>query len=385
MRRTIASLALLGLTSCALIDGLWGEGAGPTCVQGLPCFDFANAFGVPEQVDAVAIGDVDGDSFADIVLAGTAGGLEQVRVLSGDGTGGFSQDYNTAHPAGQPIALLLFDAHDGGLPDLVVLGENGSLTRMTGDPGDPSGLRTVGSPVYASEDARWLLPIDAVYQDSVPEVAVVSPWGIELYDLLLGTVAPYNGPSLPESGAATVGVYWSSEGPSIALAGLDRTVRWLGYNQAILTWEIRHERWFENMAPGAIATGSLDGDGLDDVVVPLACGSDCNIFAQVYSPSFDNTRDLLSPIPFVPTQLLATQMDWEPGTDVLAVNAGGQWLDPPDLVIAVNRGDHFDMDLVPAEEGPEMAAVGELTGDGLPDIVVSKRGREVFVLPGISH
>lgn len=383
----VASLALLVLPGCAVIDAIGGGGGGlpDGCVTGLPCLLRDADFVGPVRVRTLAVVDVDGDSYQDVVFAGLHDeGGEQLWTLSGDAEGSFHSTYISVPLGAVPVDVLVLDMYaDGGLPDLVVLGEDGSLLRLNAQLGSPSGFSVVPGTNQASTESRWLLPIDANL-DGLPEIAVVSTWDIEVLDPRAGTLGPPAGLALPECVGATVGTFFQGERPMLALLGGDQRVRLLAYETSTSSWQGVDDIGAQDLSrDGRPAAGDLDGDLVDDLVLPIACGGGCEVYARVYTPRHGTWKDLVSPDPFVPSQLIAAQLDDDPLTDVLAVNPGGHLLDPPDLVIAANRGDHFELAVAAAGEGPQLAAVGRLDGDDLNDVAVTRLDHEIDFLLGV--
>lgn len=122
--------------------------------------------------------------------------------------------------------------------------------------------------------------------------------------------------------------------------------------------------------PTGVAAGLLDGDSLVDLAVITEAPSALRFFFQSLH-SLPEEEDYNRSLPFAPSFVLARDMDGVTGDDLLLLSRAGNaslgffqsgtwplWSPGPDFAF-------------PTGAGPVAAAVGELTGDGLPDIVIA--------------
>jgi hypothetical protein len=122
--------------------------------------------------------------------------------------------------------------------------------------------------------------------------------------------------------------------------------------------------------PADLAVGDLNGDGLTDVAVAADGGNDVLVFFQAAGGTFG------APVPVtvagVPTALAVADLNGDGAQDLVVVTSGGVLSvllqDPAHKGAFLPRVDY------PVGSGPVAVRVADLDGDGRPDLVVVNGG-----------
>lgn len=254
-------------------------------------------------------------------------------VYWGDGTGKFSALISFTVPL-YPVALLTADLAGDGRADLVSAGQDGSMVVLSN-----LGHRSFRAAVTThSAHATGIVTAD-LNGDGKPDVAVVN---------MPGCTAPCSGSVTVFPGTGNA---WFSPGKSYAIG----------------------------MHGAAIAAGDLNGDGIPDLVVTNATAgdhADLSVLLGVKGGGFAAARN--ATLGSLSNDVFLVDVDEDGKLDL--VEDGG---------VALGKGDGTFGALQPFPGGLGFAqpyptafamhlAVGDVTGDGIPDVVAS------FVPPGMS-
>jgi hypothetical protein len=100
---------------------------------------------------SIAVGDFTGDGIPDLALANGNGSSDNVAILQGDGSGGFTNAANSPFPAnGNPTHVVVGDFNGDGQPDLAIANPfQGTVTELLNTTGVASG-RAASPTVQAS-------------------------------------------------------------------------------------------------------------------------------------------------------------------------------------------------------------------------------------------
>jgi hypothetical protein len=341
-------------------------------------------------------GDIDGDGIPDFVVGDPAGwdasGLPMAWILSGKNG---SVLRRVALPSHQwSIRLDGGSDLDGdGVPDLLIGGqpshlEPGTIEIVSGRTG--ATLQYFSIPGSGRGDSDWVRFVADFDRDGVPDVGVLEPSGAGGSALVV-----YSGASGTKIGALAVDRACGDLGAFLELGtvgyGCERMCAVMraghgGCRQSLrLCSSACSEPLWESFAPtdsecahSVVASlGDVNGDGIPDLVVSLS--------ERVYVIS-GKTGDPL--------------MDFPPGSDEFGVSLAslgdidGDGV--PDFVIADANDGMFEGSLVaksgktgqdlwfaklPIEENPyhigyQLAAIGDVNGDKVTDLIVGSRARE---------
>ncbi|MCK5940939.1 MAG: VCBS repeat-containing protein, partial [Planctomycetes bacterium] len=293
------------------------------------------------------VADFNGDNVLDMAVISLTG---ELRVLLGN-EGGFALAQEL-QLGGLPIWMSGGDFDQDGDQDLVVVRSDANTTTVLGN--DGNGGFTLAGELMAGSDAL-AVAVGDLNDDGILDVAVSRPSAPEIVVGFGDGQLGFSGQtqlSLPGGGTAfnlTVGDANRNGQNDLVVAdtGLSRLVLYTG-TQASAAQAFGNEFCVLEVpgTPGAVTLGDLNGDGFDDLVVS----------------AFTNNRYV------VITEILPPNQ-----TGAFVGGGGGGTPTCPYL--------SFDID-VPGR--PSLAKVGDVTGDGLNDLVGCLAFRAtVAVVPGL--
>lgn len=258
-------------------------------------------------------------------------GSDQIAVYSSDGAGGFNKTF-TASAGNSPTDLSAFDINGDGNLDLLVGNEFGDVLILLGN-GDGT------FQPYRRADLNTALAVADLNGDGQNDFVFT------------------------DQAQDRVSIQYGSAGPSVFQ---DRTNGLL--------------------APGAVVLADLNGDGKKDLVVANSGGNNVLVYPGLGDGEFGS--------PLNGTQGFFAGTD-PAGITVADVNGDGR----PDLVVANKgsndvsvllnqpQGNSFTFTPGPrlkAGFGPVSTVVKDVTGDGIPDVLVSNSlSNNVMLLPGV--
>jgi hypothetical protein len=159
--------------SLDLVTVPW-RGAGPLSTllnRGDGSFDPPQTLPPGPQINALALGDFNGDRKADLVLAeGTDDGIlnDRLGVLLGNGDGTFQPE--VPYPAGEiPSSVVIADFNRDGKLDLAVADSRGQRIRVFGGTGDGT-FEKLGDTAYGGES----LTVGDFDGDGIPDLAAAN-------------------------------------------------------------------------------------------------------------------------------------------------------------------------------------------------------------------
>ncbi|HTF90123.1 MAG TPA: VCBS repeat-containing protein, partial [Planctomycetota bacterium] len=334
-----------------------------------------NAFaGVGQNTQSIAIGDVNGDARADVVVASSFDGSPsippEVSVYLNDGSGGFQFSIPVSF-SGMPTAVALGDWSGDGLLDLVVCtvdsSNNSTLRTYTGDgTGHYAAATATALPGQANElaltrmdgDAR----LDLVAEFSIPRaIAILSglgaagfgapivyPIGISAYRI---AIADANGDGWND-------VISGEAGPGGRVM--------LAFNNGAggLLPEVTIP-----VAPstGGVACQDLDGDGVRDLAVTAFgaahVGGDVHVLRGLGAGAF------ASPVTwhagYAAQAVLVYDLDGDGGRDLLVAKNGGIA-----GLRALGNGTFLTSSVVSCSSFPDAIALADLDQNGKLDMLV---------------
>lgn len=283
------------------------------------------------NISATLAGDLDGNGTVDIVaLGGTA-----CAVFLNNGKASF-----TPGPACPNIPVygtsVLVDVNGDGLPDLIVAGASSSIVVLLNQSG-----------------AQFAAPVTLASTGNSSSFAV----------------AKFNGDTLPDI--------------AYNAAGASGTTIHILKNQGNGTFTDTIPSGLQG-ASGSLVAADFNVDGIQDLVVESVNSSQTQIGVQTFLGQGNNAFTLastttLTPEPFNAYQFVAGDFDHDGFPDLVGTNGGAQ---PSYLLYLWNDG--TGAFTAEARNGPQgfTLAVGDINGDGLPDIVVPDEFNEISVVLG---
>jgi FG-GAP-like repeat len=307
-------------------------------------------------------------------------GSNTLAVLAGLSQGGFANPSELQTPDAA-LAVRVADFQGDGMLGLAVLTENGvSIYLGTGSGG-------FAAPVtYVAGANPTGLTVADILGNGIPDLLVGDAFG----DLLVlinngnGTFKPYR--NTDQQIELAVGNLTGTGTDDIVYAdqGLDRVVVQYGRGQA----DVVGDQSTGILDPGAVKLADLTGNGIPDLIVANSGGNNILIYPGLgngqFGPPINGGQGY-----FVGTDpvgvTVANLISGDPRPDLVIANKGSN-----DLSILLNESEDGSFDFregqarLDAGYGPVGTAVGDFTGNGVPDILVSdSETNQVLLLPGI--
>ena len=287
---------------------------------------FSPAPGSPIAISrpySVAAEDFNGDGKPDLAVANNFAANGTVSVLVGDGTGGFSQGMVAACP--NAVFMAVGDFNGDGNQDLAATnnGSGGTVTVLLGNGG--AGFSPApASPFAAGNEPRYVVVSD-LNGDGTQDLAVTN-FGSNDLTVLLG----------------------NGSGGFNPAAGSPVTV---GTN------------------PSHLAAGDFNGDGRQDIAVPNSGSNDVTILLGSGSGGFAPGSESPIPVGSGPTSVAVGDFNGDGKQDIAVTCYGSNNL--PFLL--GNGGGGFGAADPPAVTGiaPIFVATGDFNSDGRPDLAVA--------------
>jgi uncharacterized repeat protein (TIGR01451 family) len=342
-------------------------------------FKAAISYVVDDATNSVTIADLNGDGRPDVVV-GRAHTDVQVWVGNGDGT---FNETGTFLTGGTPFGVTVGDLNGDGVPDLAVANLNSNNVAVLVGEGDATFRAAVN---YNVGGAPTFVAVGDLNGDAKPDLAVTNS-GSNTVSVLLGAGGGTFGPSTSYSAG--------SSPYSLAIRDLDGDGRpdlaVVASGAGLVTLFGRGHGTFEaaalysagvNTASRTLAVGDLNGDGHPDLAVVNRAGFD---HVSILLGRADGTFD--APVNYLggsfPQSVAVGDINGDGHPDLLVANAFRQNGDTVGLVVLLGNGDGtFNTSPVTQLAGQDLraSAVADVNGDGSNDIVVAEGTRQVAVL-----
>ena len=324
---TASSTATVGTTTVTISGTAGGLTASTTILLSVsastpayqPSFLTLGPYSVGNGPTAVAVGNFNGDSYPDLVVAN--GADSTVSVLLGNGDGTFSTATNSPIPVGNnPTAVAVGNFNGAVYPDLVVA--NGGDNTVSVLLGNGNGT----------------------FQSAVPYSVGASPSAVAVGDV--------NGDGKLDLVVANAGGT-----VSVLLGNGDGTF------QSAVSYPV-------GATPSAVAVGDFNGDGNLDLVVANAGDGTVSVLLGHGDGTF------MTAVPYAvgtgPTAVAVGDGDIDGIADIMVASGGTSG----NLSVLVGNGDGTFKAAVSYRVGksPSAVAVGDFNGDGKQDVAVTNAG-----------
>jgi hypothetical protein len=361
-RAGLAAPALLVALGVALVFVAAAAAAGSA-----PIFQQYQQFAVGSLPDSVAIADLDRDGRPDLVTANHEG--NSVSVLLGNGGGTFQarQDYATGSG---PVSVAAGDLNGDGNPDIVTVNET-DVSVLLGN-GDGTVQAANDYPTGSMPDA---VAVGDLNGDGRPDIVTANLNGGSV-SVLLGNgdgtfQVNHDYATAPYPGSVAVGDLNGDGRPDIVTANLygDSVSALLGNGDG--TFQANHD-YATGSGPNAVAVGDMNGDGRADVVTANLYGGSVSVLLANTDGTLQAKHDYATGDRYS-LSVAVGDLNADGRPDVVASHYGDAaaglsvMLGNGDGTFQVPREFATDAHGVP----PDSVAVGDLNGDGRPDVVTA--------------
>ena len=333
---------------------------------------------------SLTIGDIDGDGKSDLIIANENGTISVLRNTGSSGNLNFAAKVDIA-AKGFPFSVALGDLDGDGKPDLAVVDNNSgtvSVLLNTSSPGSVSFAAKVDLPTGALSRSVAIGDIDG---DGKPDLVIADEIGNAVV-VLLNTSSPGSVSFAAKKSVTTgarpfsvaVGDLNGDGKPDVVVACFgDNTISLL-QNTSVpgsISFAARTDFPAGN-GPDFVRIGDIDGDGRPDLVVADYGDNAVSVLLNTGSPggiSFAaNVEFSTGAQPF---SLAIGDIDGDGQPDLVTANVASNNVSvlrntcgPGTVSFAAKVG-------IPVEKKqPYSIAIGDLDGDGSPDLAVAKIG-----------
>jgi len=336
-------------------------------------------FNAGVQPAFVSIGDLNDDGILDLAVANRgsvgSGAFDGVSILLGNGDGTF-QNRKGVNAGASPIALSIGDLDGDGTPDLVVANLNSDDVSVLIGKGDGT-FHAEGH--FSVGDSPVALSIDDMNGDEALDLVVASS-ATDTIGVLLGNGDGTFQPMI----SVTVGGYPSGlstgdldgDGFSdLAVANFNGGFVSILFGNGDGTY--RAGQLVETVfAPLDVLISDFDGDGAQDLAVANAYNNNVSILFGTGDGVFQ--EELRFAVGVRPTSLSAADLNGDGVLDLAVANRGGVTGGYPfdEVTVLIGYGDGvFRAGLsFGAGNHPSSVSIGDLNGDGVPDLAISNAG-----------
>jgi len=367
--------AVVSNGSSSDVSTLLGDGTGK--------FGSPRAFVADQEPQAVAAADLNGDTFPDVVAITQDGQVPRAIVLLGNGDGSYAAVENVSAPS-NPKAAVAGDVDNDGLPDLIVV-----PTTASDQSGTVLVYRAVATGGFAApltlQSHGDVVAVGAgdFNGDGLLDVAALNG---STQDISLFTATATGLPITPTanvpiaSGAAALAV-GDCDGNGLP----DLAVMRQAVSTGTIDILVSNGDGFQakpglavSSLPQAIDFGDFNNDGKLDLVVANGDSNTLSVFRGNGDGTFQVAVSVT--IPFVSgsaTSLTTADFDGDGNDDIGVLLAGS------DQRALVLYGPAFTSSSFPLPQGdpPSALIARDLTGDLVPDLLVTNMGQTNAVVP----
>lgn len=365
---------------------------------------FGNAFNYPYNSNyydggKTAIGDLNGDNKNDVAVIQSGNNTGLVQIFYQDSTGKLNNPIELTTNI-YTRGLAIKDINNDGRDDLILSGMSksarmGELGRIVVYKQDPASGQLMTPIEYTvSSNSAGSLEIADLNSDGLNDIAAISP-NIGSPGNLSIFFQDSNGGLYPEVVYNNLFVRFTGE---IHIADMDND----GDNDIVLQSDLKQLAVIKQISPGqfsnvpdtydvvvnswpnfdSFALGDVNGDGLNDIVV-LAPGttSYLNIFLQNSGRTFDAPTLIKSECISFGIEIYDITRDGL--NDIIGDSSGHVCVYPQNKNNSFGNYHYYSYPSVSygGSVVHEALSIGDVTGDGLPDAVLTWSDKGLFVLP----
>jgi hypothetical protein len=382
----IPDLVVANDTFNGTVSVLFGNGDGT--------FQAAVSYAAGTVPVSVALADLNGDGIPDLAVAdqgNVVGGSAGVSVLLGNGDGTFAAA-RTLDAGFQPQSVVVGDFNGDGVPDLAVAGSYVSVLLGNGDGSFQN------APTYAAGSEPSSVAVGDFNGDGTLDLAVAdNAYGSTNVRVLLGNgdgtfqtavsypagsnpefvaVGDFNGDSILDLAVTDLGdSHGNGAGVSVLLGNGD------GSFQAARLFPTTY-------SAGSVAVGDFNGDGVLDLAVTahganVVSQSSVNVFLGNGDGTFAAARTFDAGTR--PVSVAVGDLNGDGVPDLAVADFGDASGNGQGVSVLLGKGDGSfgAAQHLAAGSGPHSVALGDFTGDGILDIAVANADSDtVSVLLG---
>ena len=334
---------------------------------------------------AVAVGDVNGDGKLDLAVANYFS--NNVMILLGNGSGGFSQAAGSPVAVGSPIYVAIGDMNGNGNLDLAVANINGYVTILLGN-GSGGFSQAAGSPVAVGANPNSIAVGD-VNGDGKSDLVVANASSNNV-TILLGNGSGGFGQAAGSPIAVGTGPFsvavgdWNGDGRldlAVANNGDGDVTILLGNGSGGFS-QAAGSPVPSGTQPASIAIGDVNGDGKPDLAVANFLSNDVTILLGNGSGGFSQAAGSPVAVGAAPASVVVGDVNGDGKLDVAVANYGSTTVT---VLLGNGSGGFIQAVGSPFAAGtrPASVVVGDLNGDGMLDLAAANAGsNNVTVLLG---
>jgi Bacterial Ig-like domain (group 3)/FG-GAP-like repeat/Abnormal spindle-like microcephaly-assoc'd, ASPM-SPD-2-Hydin/FG-GAP repeat len=329
---------------------------------------------------SIVVKDFNGDGNQDVAIADS--GADSFRILPGNGDGTFGAPLEFVSGT-QPVFVASADFNNDGKFDLAIINSGDQDVAIALGNGD-------GTFQAAPEYAVGLQPNSIVSGDFNADGILDL-----LIDNGGNSGSAFTASLLLSSGNATfqpaVSVPINNEGPAFMAVGdfnKDQNLDFVTPNPSTSTVTVvlgngaggfgAGSDYATDSGPVSVAVADFSGDGFPDIATANQSGNDVSVLINNQTGGFAGHVDY--PVGAAPVSIAAADLNGDRFPDIVVGNSGDQTLS-----VLLNNGDGTFAAALPYSVGnaPQSVAIADLNGDGAPDLVtVNSADDTVSVLLG---
>jgi len=327
---------------------------------------------------SVAVGDFNGDGIQDLAIGNSD--AANVTVLLGNGAGGFVAAIGSPFAVGAaPGSIAVGDFNGDGIPDLATANENsGNVTVLLGN-GSGGFTPATGSP-FAVGAGPVSVAVGDFNGDGIQDLAVAN-YGSGNVTVLLGNGS---GGFTPAAGSPfAVGTSPASiavadlngdgiQDLAVANSGSNNVTVLLGNGSGGFT-PATDSPFTAGTSPSSIAVGDFNGDGFQDVAVANYGSNNVTILLGTGSGGFTPAAGSPFVVGTEPVSVTVGDLNGDGMPDLAVANFGGKNV----TVLVGNGSGGFTAaagNPFAVGTSPFSVAVGDFNGDGIQDLAAANSG-----------